>query len=473
MESESSHRLRHGEYCVEFGFDPFAESEPKRLVTIRKQWRSMEQSLFRMPAIVYYAGVAVALMWFLRTAYYPEKVVYYIVLAATAWLAIVVMRWFRRPWRYVGIALAAVSIGFVFLMLIASWIPEMARTFAIPRLIERRGMVEILEHPEWMSANRSMQTLTGRDLWISDLNGVRGPLSAFSPEIVRDLHVPNSVVITINSPSEDEIDRSENVRAIAPKAPMLQGSWMNTATLRSLAKTGLRCELLIFEDELRDVDIDFLSSPQLDFNTLRLHRMTPDVLLRLQGLVDAGRVLGKIYLVDCQLDAASAAVMAQLQASIIMDVTDREVSLQLPLEELDAMVASGLQVKKIFCDRVNAEQARRLAAIPSLSLLTAVLSDDAAVDYLSKSALEVVTVYGINETVVASLMRYPKLGSVAFEVIEGSVDVAIPLMKNTALHGIGVTKYRGTADQIARVKRLLRLSVKHVEEVPEPVQKPE
>lgn len=465
---ESSHRFRHGDYQVEFQQDPLAPREPKRFVKLVRAWRHFANSVYQVPAAVYYGLTATFLAVACWDAYYFEKILVYVIVGAIAFLGIYLVRNHRFALGFLGLLLSIFGWIGLATIWIGSEVDGIARTFATPRVVAAGGEIQTFGAPELDSLNLTMQQLFQRDAFIVDIMAVRGPLEAFPPRIVRDLRVPSNIAITITEPQHDDIDWSDNLRAIAPKSPMLLGSWWNDATCFGLIPKGLNCELLIFDQPLTDAQLALVATPKLRYNTLRLQWLEAGDIKKLAEAINAnGHSIGNLYLVACHIDPASAVALAQAKPTLIIDHSQELPEKQLPVEELDAMVNAGLNLKKLFANRIDGARAERLAKFPNLELLTGTLIDDAAVEALSGSQLDNVHVSHLNDAIVASLMKYPKLTYVSIDTLEGSLDVAMPLITNQALFGISVRTFRGTAAEIKRLQTLPRITIGSIEVVSE------
>jgi hypothetical protein len=467
--NDSPHRYRYGEYCVEFVDDPKTSLVPRRTGRLRRGWEWIGRWLGRIPGVVIYAALGLTAAYSISTAFYPEKAFVYWIAAGLTVAGTVVARRVKPPMGLLGIGFLVLG-GTLWLALAAtSVVPELSRGFAVAYAVQRGGQLAVFGHAEFDSANRFMQSLTGRDLWVSDIVSVRGPLEAFPPAVVRDLNVPDNVPIYVVAPSEETgTDWSSHVRAIASQTPMLNGSWMNESTLIGLSRSPLRCDLLLFDEVLTEGALRLLRSPSLRYATLRLHRIGPEEILKLSSLKDTGRTLGNVYLSDCDLDLASAKVLADLQAQVVLDGGRQADDSLLAIDDLDALVQAQVSVQKVITSEVDRERAARLAQLPSLAMLQATLTDEDAVERLSNSALEVLEVAQFNPMIVASLLKYPKLGFVTFQLMDGEFEFGKPLFNKPEIYGIHARIYRGTAKQIARFRRQGRATVGEVQELPEP-----
>lgn len=461
----SLHRFRYGEYVVELSFDPYAESEPQRWVALRKGWRRFGRFLYRVPEWVYLSAIAIATAAASISAYYSELIFMLVATGLATAVGIALARRFQQGLGIFGVACILIGgILFAFFKL-TTLLPEVARSYAIPRIMEKGGEVRTFLTPEWDTLNNTLFPLTGRDFAIADIISIRGPLEAFSPRVIEDLSIPNNVVIQITRPQDDSLDWTSHVQAIAPRSPMLLGSWWNDATLQGLTQKSLNCDLLLFDRALTLAQAQLIASPRLRYNTLRLHNMEPDSLVLMCKANEIGKPLGNVYLVDCKLDSKAASAMAAFGPRVILEKRDSVNKGSLTVEELDAIVDADLDVRKIFTSSINHEQAERLARIPRLEMLPAVLADEAAVEHLRASQLETVTVAYANDTIVASLMKYPNLGFVTFGSVEGPIDPLIPLINHPTIHGIYIRTYRGTASEIAKLQSYSRVTVGEREKV--------
>lgn len=462
----SKHRFQHGSYLVELQFDPFAEKPPTRFVWLRTRWRRIKRLLSRVPAWMYASAIAIATVSACISAYYVELIILYVAMALLTLAGLWLVRSGRQGIGFLGGICLLVGLFLFSLVWISTFLPQVSRGLAIPRIIEKGGEVRTFGTAEWDSINRAVFPFAGREVVIADVLSVKGPLEAFPPRIVQDLQLPGNVSIYVTNSTEDENDWSHHVRAIAPKSPMMLGSWWNEATLQGLIDQGLRCELLIFDEPLTPNQIRLLASPRLRYNTLRLYGMKADTMRALAEAVNASGKFGILYLIDCELDSAAAKALSARQPTIFFEDSSYRPEGALPLPELDAIVDAGLNVQKFFVDRVNGEQAKRMARIPALFLVNGVLSDGTAVEELSNSKLENVAVANADDAIVASLMKYPNLSFVQIENYEGPIDSLIPLITKPSILGINIRTYRGSRDRIAKFKQQSRVMVGQYQEIP-------
>ncbi|MCU0708236.1 MAG: hypothetical protein MUF23_08095 [Pirellula sp.] len=459
------HRFQCGTLVAELQFDPYAEKPPTRFVWVRNRWRSFKRFLYRVPAWMYVSAIIIGTLSACSSAYYVEPIAIYAASAILAIVGLLLVRNFRQGVAILGVFSLVAGLSLFTLVWIASQMPQVTRGLAIPRIVASGGEVRTFGTAEWDSINQMLFPITGRELVVADIMSVRGPLEAFPPRIVQDLRLPGNVSIQVTNRQDDDKDWSSHVRAIAPKSPMMLASWWNEATIRGLTDDGLQCEFLTFDEPLTPTQIRFLASPKLRYSTLRLYGMKAEMLRSLAEAVNASGTFGTLFLTDCEIDAPAAAALAVAQPKIFFEDRNDRAGGTLPLRELDAIVEAGLNVQKFFVDRVDGEQAKRMARIPGLLLLTGVLSDATAVEELSQSKLESVAVAHADDAIVASLVKYPNLSFVEFENFEGSIDTLIPLITKPSVLAIIIRTYRGSRAQISQMKSQSRVMVGECQEI--------
>lgn len=449
----SRYLFRAGVYGVEFGFDPHREEPPRRFVRLQAGFRAICRKLYRIPMSLH--GLAVVLLFGvgLWGAYYWEKKLLLVLAAIFALVSIPLLRrWRERVW-WLGVLFASLAVAVGVATQVVFWVPYLARGFAIQRVQQAGGEVQSYGVFRMEEVNRFTQALLGRDVLVGDVLSVRGPLIAFAPEIVRDLHLPPSVPIHVSDFPTDARDWSEHVLSVAEHSVMLNASGLNEATLRALSRKGLDIDLLVLEQEIRPADVELVSSSNVTFRTLRLYHIDSDSLRRLEGIVSAGKSVSNVYLSRCDWDESAARVLAQLGASLTLDTTYAEGPNQLPTAQLDALIAAKCRLEKLITATVDREQAVRLAQLTSLRTVTATLLDDASVDALKVLPLESIHVPRLNASVVASLMQYPNLGFIWADRMEAPVSVAGPILSNPNILSISVRTFRGSEAEIQAAKR--------------------
>jgi hypothetical protein len=459
------HRFQCGTLVAELQFDPYAEKPPKRFVWLRNRWRSFKRLLYRVPAWMYVSAIAIGTLSACSSAYYVEPIATYVTSACLALFGLWLVRNFRQGVALLGLLSLLVGLSSFTFVWIASKMPQVTRGLAIPRIVASGGEVRTLGTAEWDSFNQMLFPITGREIVVADIMSVRGPLEAFPPRIVQDLRLPGNVSIQITDRQDDDKDWSSHVRAIAPKSPMMLASWWNEATIRGLTDDGFQCDVLAFDAPLTPSQIRFLASPKLRYSTLRLYGMTAETMRALAEAVNTSGKFGTLYMIDCEINAPAAAAIAVGKPRIFLADRNEKTGGILPLHELDAIVEAGLDVQKFFVERVDGEQAKRMARIPGLHLVTGVLSDATAVEELSQSKLESVAIAYADDAIVASLVKYPKLSFVQFENFSGSIETLTPLMTKPSVLGIMIRTYRGSRDQITQMKAQSRVMVGEYQEI--------
>lgn len=456
--------FRAGVYGVEFSFDPHREEPPRRFVRLQTGFREICRRLYEIPMSLHGLSVVLLLGVGLWGAYYWEKKLLLVLATAFALVSIPLLRrWRERSW-WLGVLCASMALAIGGATQIAFWVPYVARGFAIQRIQQAGGEVQSYGVFRMESFNRFTQALLGRDVLVGDVLSVRGPLNAFAPEVVRDLHLPPSVPIHVSDFPPDARDWSEHVLSVAEHSVMLNASGLNEATLHALSRKGMDIDLLVLEQVIRPADVELVASPKVTFHTLRLYHAEPDSIGRLGGVVDAGKSVSHVYLSRCTWDETTARVLTQLGASLTLDTTYVEGPNKLPVEQLDALIAAKCRLEKLITDTIDQEQAVRLAQLTTLRTVTATLLDDASVDALKVLPLESIHVPHLNASVVASLMQYPNLGFIWADRMEAPVSIAGPILSNPNILSISVHRFRGSEAEIQSAKRT-RLGVQEFEVV--------
>lgn len=406
-----------GAFEVVFDQDPLRRAGEVRFPRLRRWTQPWRSALQRIPAwctVVGSTAIAIAIVW---GSYYPEIMVLYgvsFVIALLGWLQLrrIDLQVGLSGWLLLGIGLCLAA-GTALL----AQTPSFRRALAVNHSIARGAQIAFSDGRVWR--------LLGREIYRPESTVIHGPLEAFPRQVARDLFggraVPGTIDVT-SFPGDDK-DYSQYVEAVGPHLSEFPLDRLNATTLEQITRDRrLPLTVVQITGKIAPKDVAFLTRRNLLVDTLVLIDADAESIQMLKRLADEGTALRRIVLMNCELDVSAAKELQRLQASLVIHKSGIGSMRRLSLEELDAMINAGCRVDAIHTWTIDAEQAERLAKIPSLTTLSATLLDDRAVEALKNSNLSSVQLRELTESAAESFLSYPALSFVFADTmrIDGS-----------------------------------------------------
>ncbi|MFN7730813.1 MAG: hypothetical protein ACK5OB_02855 [Pirellula sp.] len=407
-----------GAFEVVFEQDPMRSAGAIRFPRLKRwtqPWQAALQSIPGWSTVIGTTAIAIGIAW---VSYYPEIMVLY---GASFVIALLGLLRLRRNDLQVGLRgwlLLGMGLCLAGGTAVLSRVPSFRRALAFNHSAARGAQIAF--------ADGRVRRLFGREIYRPEFSSIHGPLEAFPRQVVQDLFaghvVPGAIEVT-SFPADDK-DYSHYAAAVGSYLPEFPLNRLNATTLAHLAESErLILPVIQITGKIEPKDVAFLSRRDIFIYSLVLINADADSIQMLEGLPHSGKYARRIVLVDCEWDLPAAKSLdAWGEAALVIRKTGSAGQHRLTLEELDALVKTRCNVEAIHTPTIDGEQAERLAKIPSLTTLSAMLLDDRAVEALKNSNLSSVQLKDLTESVAESLLSYPALNFVFADAmrIDGS-----------------------------------------------------